>query len=396
LQPAEADSTSIGRRRFTETSATESPTVAKFRPRTGAAAPAPPGALASRGGAWAWRCGGATLAAHPTAPEPSQGCVVCLCRTAPELDPTRGTMQSCANGRLKILSQHVVAPAPCREVYTEGVPQMPPAPGADTSNSMDMTEKLILVVGGSRGIGASCVEMLARRGADVAFTYVSNAAAAAKLEQAVCAEGHGCAASFRANISSQADMEAAVAGAVARFGRPLDGLVCSAGVFEPTPIAEWNVPYQDKCGTEAEFQRVLNINVMGTIIAMKAALTSWTQVGGSIVIITSTAGQRGSSIYSAYSASKGAQIMFMRSMAQELAPRRIRVNCVAPGWTETDMARNNPDFAEHTAEIAASIPLGRPGLPEDVGAAASWLLSDLSPFVTGSTITVDGGFDMRG
>jgi 3-oxoacyl-[acyl-carrier protein] reductase len=152
----------------------------------------------------------------------------------------------------------------------------------------------------------------------------------------------------------------------------------------------------DKCGTEADFQRVLNINVMGTIIAMKAALTSWTQVGGSIVIITSTAGQRGSSIYSAYSASKGAQIMFMRSMAQELAPRRIRVNCVAPGWTETDMARNNPDFAEHTAEIAASIPLGRPGLPEDVGAAASWLLSDLSPFVTGSTITVDGGFDMRG
>ena len=82
-------------------------------------------------------------------------------------------------------------------------------------------------------------------------------------------------------------------------------------------------------------------------------------------------------------------------MAKELAPQRIRVNCVAPGWTETDMARNNPDFSEHTDEIASSIPLGRPGLPEDVGAAVSFLLSDLSPFVTGSTITVDGGFDMR-
>ena len=246
---------------------------------------------------------------------------------------------------------------------------------------------------------------------------------------------------------------------VAKFGRPLDGLVCSAGVFEPTPIADWNSPYQGKTGTEAEFQRVIDINVMGTILAVKAALTEFSEVGGSMVIITSTAGQRGSAIYSAYSASKGAQLMFMRSMAQELAPRRIRVNCVAPGWTETDMAKNNPDFSEHTDEIAESIPMGeclysyskllevpgvslslslcvcvclslslslslsysascscmrtarcllicslllpcmayadcwlprtgRPGLPEDVGAACSFLLSDLSPFITGSTITV--------
>ena len=94
--------------------------------------------------------------------------------------------------------------------------------------------------------------------------------------------------------------------------------------------------------------------------------------------------------------SKGAQLMFMRSMAKELAPQRTRVNCVAPGWTETDMAKSNPDFYEHLDEIAESIPLGRPGLPEDVGAAVSFLLSDLAPFITGSTITVDGGFDMRG
>ena len=145
---------------------------------------------------------------------------------------------------------------------------------------------------------------------------------------------------------------------VAKFGRPLDGLVCSAGVFEPTPIADWNSPYQGKTGTEAEFQRVIDVNVMGTILAVKAALTEFSEVGGSMVIITSTAGQRGSAIYSAYSTSKGAQLMFMRSMAQELAPRRIRVNCVAPGWTETDMAKNNPDFSEHTDEIAESIPMG--------------------------------------
>jgi 3-oxoacyl-[acyl-carrier protein] reductase len=117
--------------------------------------------------------------------------------------------------------------------------------------------------------------------------------------------------------------------------------------------------------------------------------------GGSIVIYTSTAGQRGSSVYSAYATSKGAQLLFMRSMAKELAPDRIRVNCVAPGWTETDMSREAMD-AEGRDGIIASIPLGRIGKPEDPAAAACFLLSDLAQFITGSTITVDGGFDMRG
>jgi 3-oxoacyl-[acyl-carrier protein] reductase len=114
-----------------------------------------------------------------------------------------------------------------------------------------------------------------------------------------------------------------------------------------------------------------------------------------VVIYTSTAGQRGSSVYSAYATSKGAQLLFMRSMAKELAPDRIRVNCVAPGWTETDMSREAMD-AEGREGIIASIPLGRIGRPEDPANAALFLLSDLSEFITGSTITVDGGFDMRG
>ena len=117
--------------------------------------------------------------------------------------------------------------------------------------------------------------------------------------------------------------------------------------------------------------------------------------GGSIVIYTSTAGQRGSNVYSAYATSKGAQIMFMRSMAKELAPDNIRVNCIAPAWTDTDMAAPSLDAAGRE-EVARNFPLGRIGLPDDVAGPTVFLLSDLSGFITGTTVTVDGGVDMRG
>ena len=117
--------------------------------------------------------------------------------------------------------------------------------------------------------------------------------------------------------------------------------------------------------------------------------------GGSIVIYTSTAGQRGSDDFSAYATSKGGQIMFMRSMAKELAKDRIRVNCIAPAWTETDMAAPSLDELGR-AEVAKNFALGRIGLPEDVAGPTVFLLSDLAGFVTGITLTVDGGMDMRG
>lgn len=235
-------------------------------------------------------------------------------------------------------------------------PEFPAVPGADTRNVLDFSGKHVFVVGGSRGIGASCVEMLARAGASVGFSFISNEEAAKNLEvrtvfhallpllrphpprvsgparsqrccryggspqRVVSEEGAGSAAGFRADVVSQAEMEVAMAASVSKFGRPLDGLVCSAGVFEPTPIAEWNSPYQGKEGTEAEFRRTMDVNVIGTILAVKAALRHWCPVGGSMVIITSTAGQRGSEIYSAYATSKGAQLMFSASAANRRPP----------------------------------------------------------------------------
>jgi 3-oxoacyl-[acyl-carrier protein] reductase len=140
------------------------------------------------------------------------------------------------------------------------------------------------------------------------------------------------------------------------------------------------------------WNRVLAANVTSSFLGVKHSLNTLT--AGSIVLITSTAGQRGSSVYSAYATAKGAQIMFMRSMAKELAPA-IRVNCVAPGWTETDMADSSLTELGRD-EVAKSFPLGRIGQPNDVADAILFLLSDQSRFITGSTVTVDGGFDMRG
>ncbi|MBC8142145.1 MAG: SDR family oxidoreductase, partial [Armatimonadetes bacterium] len=147
--------------------------------------------------------------------------------------------------------------------------------------------------------------------------------------------------------------------------------------------------------TGAFWDRTMNINLRGTFLAVKAGAASLRKNGGSVVIIASTAGQRGSADYSAYATSKGAQLLFMRSMAKELAPDRVRVNAVAPGWTETDMSRDAMT-AFGREGIIASIPMGRIGLPDDCANAALFLLSDLAAFITGSTITVDGGADMRG
>ena len=154
------------------------------------------------------------------------------------------------------------------------------------------------------------------------------------------------------------------------------------------PIEEMTVEFWD---------RIMDINLKGTFLAVRAAVPHLKSnpKGGSIVIYTSTAGQRGSAVYSAYATSKGAQIMFMRSMALELAQHQIRVNCIAPAWTETDMAAPSLDALGRDS-IAKNFPLGRIGLPEDVAGPTVFLLSDLAGFITGTTVTVDGGMDMRG
>src|SRR5204863_4042691 len=179
-------------------------------------------------------------------------------------------------------------------------------------------------------------------------------------------------------------LDSAVDFAVGSIG-PLHGMIVSAGIFEGSPIEEMTAEFWD---------RTMAINVRGTMLAVRAAARQLRVAGngGSIIIYTSTAGQRGSPGYSNYATSKAAQIMFMRSMAGELAPDQIRVNCIAPAWTETDMAAPSLDVLGRE-EVAEGFALGRIGLPEDIAGASVFLLSDLASFITGSTITVDGGMD---
>lgn len=243
----------------------------------------------------------------------------------------------------------------------------------------------IFIVGGSRGIGAAAARLAAKAGAAVTINYHQNASAATAVVDGIRAAG-GRAAAVQADASEDGALDRAVDQAVAQLG-PLSGMVISAGIFEPAPIESMTVAF---------WERMMAVNVRATFLGVRAAARHLRpQKKGSIVIYTSTAGQRGSAIYSAYATSKGAQILFMRSMALELAPAQVRVNCIAPSWTETDMSSKVMDGIGRE-KILAGCPLGRVGVPEDVAGATVFLLSDLAGFITGTTMTVDGGIDLRG
>jgi 3-oxoacyl-[acyl-carrier protein] reductase len=250
---------------------------------------------------------------------------------------------------------------------------------------INLKGRRIFIAGGSRGIGRAAALMAAQAGAEVAISYRADRAAAEATAKEMEAFG-GRVLVVAADVASEAEIGPAVDQTAKTLGG-LDGLVVSAGIFEGRALGEMSLEF---------WNRTMTINLTGTFLAVKAAVPHLRQAaGGSIVIYTSTAGQRGSAVYSAYATSKAGQIMFMRSMALELAPDRIRVNCVAPAWTETDMARG-PVEAIGRDKVIAGFPLGRIGHPDDVAGATVYLLSDLARFVTGMTLTVDGGKDMRG
>jgi len=250
---------------------------------------------------------------------------------------------------------------------------------------IDLSGQRIFIAGGSRGIGRATALMAARAGADVAFCYVADESAARETADGIARAGRK-AFFVRGDVADEMSIVPAVDRAAEALGG-LSAVAVSAGIFEPGPLGEMTLEF---------WNRVMAINLTGTFLTLRAAVPHLREnAGGSIVIFTSTAGQRGSDIYSAYAASKGGQIIFMRSMAKELARDRIRVNCVAPAWTDTDMARPSFD-AIGRDKIVRGFPLGRIGMPEDAAGAAVYLMSDLAQFVTGMTLTVDGGRDMRG
>jgi 3-oxoacyl-[acyl-carrier protein] reductase len=242
-------------------------------------------------------------------------------------------------------------------------------------NQPRLTDKIALVLGGSRGIGAAIVKQLAADGASVALTYAKSADRAAEAARA--AEALGVSAiMIQADSADPAAVKGAVAQTVARFGR-LDILVINAGILIRGAV--------DTFALE-DFDRMLATNVRGVFVAIQASAPHLTDGGRIITIGSNTAVRTAFPGASVYSMTKGAIASLVRGVAIDLAPRGITVNNVQPGPTATEMT------ASHVEMVKPLVPLGRMGEPQEVAGLVAYLASASAGFITGSSLTIDGGY----
>lgn len=237
-----------------------------------------------------------------------------------------------------------------------------------------------VVTGGSRGIGAAVSRLLAQCGADVCIGYRSRGAEADALAAELRAQGVR-AATFAGDLGVPEGADGLVASAVTAFGG-VDIVVHSAGIW---PVEEVAVHAMD----DARWRRTMRENLDAMFFVSRAAARVLGD-GGRIVHVASTAGQRGEAFHADYAASKGAMIAFVKSQAVELAGRGITVNCVAPGWVDTEMCAV-PYADGGKARIAAGIPVGRVASPEDVAWAVVALCAPGARHVVGEIVNVNGG-----
>jgi 3-oxoacyl-[acyl-carrier protein] reductase len=245
---------------------------------------------------------------------------------------------------------------------------------------LDLTGRRALVTGGSRGIGAATALLLAECGADVAIAYRSRHDDARRVADAIAALGRHAHAEA-AELSTLAGAERAIARAVERLGG-IDILVGNAGIWPPDDVAVADM-------SDAQWRRTLAENVDSMFYTTRAVVPLL-PAGGRIVLVSSTAGQRGEAYHADYAASKGAMISYVKSLAVELGARDITVNCVAPGWVDTD-AVAQPFAGEGRGRIERAIPLGSVASPRDIAGPIAFLCSPLARHVTGEVLNVNGG-----
>ena len=251
-----------------------------------------------------------------------------------------------------------------------------------SSVSLDLSGKVALITGGSRGIGAATVRLFVQAGAKVVFNYQKAKSEAEKLA-AEC--GSDRCFAVHAELSDVASGEKLIAAAVKQFGQ-LDALIVNHGVWpsNDAPIDQMS---------DAQWQRTIAINLDSVFSLIKHGVAQMKKqkTASHIVIISSTAGQRGEALHCDYAASKGAIISMVKGLSTELAPHGIYVNCVAPGWVATDMAA--PALADPATRdrVLKTIPLGRVGKPEEVAASILFLCTAHAGFITGEIMNVNGG-----
>jgi 3-oxoacyl-[acyl-carrier protein] reductase len=266
---------------------------------------------------------------------------------------------------------------------------------------IDLSGKAALVTGGSRGVGAATAILLAKAAASVAITYRERKSAAEDILGRINSiyptphsplptppreEGGGGQKSLaiQANVAHASDCERMVEETVAALGS-LDIFVANAGIWSPDGVAVKDMD-------DTQWDRTMGVNLNSVFFGCRAALRVM-QPGGRIVIVSSTAGQRGEAYHADYAATKGAIISFVKSLAGEAAKDRITVNAVAPGWIDTEMCEEvlGREEGGGRREIEAGIPLGRVATPEEIAGPIVFLCSQLASHVTGETLNVNGG-----
>uniref|UniRef100_E6QLQ2 Short-chain dehydrogenase/reductase SDR n=1 Tax=mine drainage metagenome TaxID=410659 RepID=E6QLQ2_9ZZZZ len=258
-------------------------------------------------------------------------------------------------------------------------------------NSLNLTGKVALVTGGSRGIGAETVRLFRAAGARVVFSYRQAEEQAAALV-AECGGAEHCLA-LRQTLQTPEDGRVLVEAAKAVYGQ-LDCLVVNHGIWPPR-----DAPIAEMC--DGQWRETLGVNldsVFGLVQGAVRAFEGQSKDGGArgaivghIVLISSTAGQRGEAFHTDYAVTKGALISLTKSLSSELAPRGILVNCVAPGWVATEMSAAALDDPERGPQIAKAIPVGRAGTPLEIAGPVVFLCTPYAGFISGEVLNVNGG-----
>ncbi len=268
---------------------------------------------------------------------------------------------------------------------------MPPR-GVDNSDASSLHGQVALVTGATSGIGAGVVQALAAAGAAVGINHRSRGQAAADDAVARIQRAGGRALALRADVSIESDVVQMFDHLVAAFGR-VDIVVANAGVQRDAALTDM---------TLAQWNEVLATNLSGQFLCMREAVRRFLAQGdtptssarGKIICISSVHDRIPWAGHVNYAASKGGVDMLMRSVAQEVAPLRIRVNAVAPGAIKTDINAAAWQTPQAERELLKLIPYGRVGAVDDVARAVAWLASDASDYVTGTTLVVDGGMTL--
>jgi 3-oxoacyl-[acyl-carrier protein] reductase len=253
--------------------------------------------------------------------------------------------------------------------------------------TLSLEGKVALITGGSRGIGAATVRLFARAGARVVFNYFQ---AKWEAESLVTACGADACHAVQANLTGTATAERLVKATVDRFGA-LDVLIGNHGIWPSENVAIDTM-------SDEQWQKTIAVNLDSIFALVKHSVAQMKrqQRSGHVVLVSSTAGQRGEAGHADYAATKGALISMVKGLSSELAPFGIHVNCVAPGWVDTEMSGDALQDLNRRREIFATIPLSRVGTPEEIAGPILFLCTNYAGFITGEIFNVNGGAVLAG